>query len=339
MKLRRFVPAFVLTLPGLLVLFAAPGSAHPPEVSGFEVFADGLDGPEGLAFTRDGHLIVGGADGRIIRFAPDGTSAVVANLEDPIAGVTVLSDGRILAASLVTGRVWSVAIGGKVAVFAEGISGPSTIVESPRDGRLFVSASLQSTIVEITDGVPEIVLTAVSFPDGLAIAEEQGREYLYVALRLDGQIVRYRMFADGRFGEQELYADGLFVSSIAFDAAGNLLAVGEDRVVVRRRTGEVEVLSGDPLMDGAANLAFGQGRGFGRRDVYLTNYGKDFGEGTEVIKLRYNHPGASRPSISRRRGETCVSPVASTSAAPARAGAAVGCRRRTARAVPHSFKK
>ncbi len=329
---RSHVVAAVLAL-NLGLLFAPAAGAHSPKASDFEVFADGLDGPEGLAFTRDGHLIVVGADGNVRSFAPDGTSTLVATIEDPIAGVTVLSDGRVLAASLVMGRVWAISTQGEVAVFAEGISGPNTIVESIRDGRIFVSASLQSTIVEITDGVPDVVLTAVRFPDGLAIAEERGRQYLYVGLRLDGEVVRYRMFADGTFGEEERYADGLFVSAIGFDSAGNLLAVGEDRVWVRHRTGEVEVLSNDPLMDGPSNLAFGPGRGFGSRDVYLTNYGKNFGQGTQVIKFRYNHRGAPLASTVRRRIETCASPVLPTSRTPIRGGA-ISCRQRTARRLP-----
>lgn len=323
----------VLAVLTFLVLCSVAAWAHPPEATDFEVFAGGLDGPEGLAFTRDGHLVVGGADGKVLRFAPDGTSTLLATLEDPITGVTVLSDGRVLAASLESGRVWAISPRGEARVFAEGISGPNTIVQSIRDGRIFVSASLQSTIVEITDGIPEIVLAAVSFPDGLAIAEERGRQYLYVALRLDGEIVRYRMFADGTFGEEEPYADGLFVSAIAFDTVGNLLAAGEDRIMVRRRTGEVEVLSSDPLMDGPANLAFGQGRGFGRRDVYVTNYGKIFGEGTEVLQFRYNHPGAPLASTARPAGETCGSRVVPTSRDPVRAGV-VGCPRRGVRRLP-----
>lgn len=333
MRLYGCGSALFLPVWTLLVLCSGVALAHPPQVSDFDVFAGGLDGPEGLAFTRDGHLVVGGTDGKVMRFAPNATSTLLATIEDPITGVTVLSDGRVLAASLETGRVWAISPRGEARVFADGISGPNTIVQSIRDGRIFVSASLQNTIVEITDGIPEIVLTAVQFPDGLAIAEERGREYLYVALRLDGEIVRYRMFTDGTFGEEEPYADGMFVSTIAFDRAGNLLAAGEDRIVVRHRTGEVEVLSNDPLMDGPANLAFGQGRGFGRREVYVTNYGKTFGQGTEVLRFRYNHPGAPLASTARLTEKTCASEVLATSRAPVRAGV-VRCPLGRARLLP-----
>ena len=313
----------------IFLLLAAAAWGHPPEATDFEVFADGLDGPEGLAFTRDGSLLVGGADGTIMKFAPDGSSTVLATIEDPIAGLAVLSDGRVLAASLVMGRVWAISPQGDVRIFVDGISGPSTIVQSARDGRIFVSASLQNTIVEITDGVSEIVLAAVSSPDGLAIAREGGQQYLYVGLLLDGQIVRYRMFSDGTFGEQELYADGPFVSAIAFDNGGNLLAIEEDRLVVRRRTGEVQVLSNDPLLDGPSNFAFGQGRGFGRREVYVTNYGRVPGQGSEVIRFRYNHRGAPLASTARPRAEPCLSRGLLSRTTPVRVGA-IRCQPREA---------
>ena len=67
-----------------------------------------------------------------------------------------------------------------------------------------------------------------------------------------------------------------------------------------RRTGEVETLFADPPLDWPSNLAFGQGRGFRSRDVYLANFGPTFGDGTEVVKFRYNHRGAPLASAGRR---------------------------------------
>jgi len=202
MRIDRPRARLLLPLLCLAVLPALPARAHPPRASDFEVFASGLDGPEGLAFTRDGYLVVGSITGAIERFAPDGSSTTLATVPDRLAGVTVLSDGRVLATSVVSGQVWVVTAQGDASVFAAGIAGPNFVVETIREGRLLVSASNGNAIVDITDGVPEVVIPDVEFPNGLAIRESGGRRYLYVAMTLASAVVRYRMFDDGSFGER-----------------------------------------------------------------------------------------------------------------------------------------
>ena len=41
-------------------------------------------------------------------------------------------------------------------------------------------------------------------------------------------------------------------------------------------------------------LAFGK-RGFKRRDVYMANFGPGFGDGTTLVRCRYNHRGLRVP--------------------------------------------
>jgi len=50
-------------------------------------------------------------------------------------------------------------------------------------------------------------------------------------------------------------------------------------------------MADDPLLDWASNLAFGRGFGFDRRDLYMTDYGVQLGNGTTIIKVRFNHTG------------------------------------------------
>jgi sugar lactone lactonase YvrE len=292
--------AFVVAL--LVSLLAAPARARPPAADSFEVFADGLDGPEGLAFTRDGRLVVGSTTGDLLVFGPDGVGTVLASVPAPLAGITVLADGRVLAASVPTGQVWAVSPDGEASLFAEGIGGPNFVVQTLRGGRILASASNSGEIVDITDGEPRVIASGLNFPNGLATDEALGGRHLYVALTLPGQVVRLELRADGSLGAPELYAEGLTLADgIAFDRAGNLLVVGFGMLWVVDRSGAVEVLAEDPLLDFPANLAFGQGPGFRSRDVYLANFGNMFGNGTDVVRFRYSNPGAPLASSAGAR--------------------------------------
>lgn len=330
MRNRRFLlgPGLVpVLLLGLLVL---PSVAHPPRATNFELFAEGIDGPEDLAFTRDGRLIVGSVTGTLKSFSPDGSSTIFATVPDPIAGVTVLSDGRVLAASVGADRVWAITPAGDAEVFAAGIGGPNFILETLREGRILTSASTGNAIVDITDGIPETVIADIEFPNGLAIRESGGKRHLYVAMTLASAVVRYEMFDDGSFGEQEPYADGLLLADgIGFDTSGNLLCVGGGMLLAVRPNGDVENLSDDPLMNWPSNLAFGEGPGFSSREVYLANFGPNFGDGREIIRFRYNHRGAPLAS-GARNDERCTTRTLQRRI-PLRGGAIECSTRRTVR--------
>jgi len=267
----------------------APATAHPPAVSSVTVFADDVPGPEGIAFAADRTMIVGTAIGEVRRYAPDASYTVVGNAGEPLAGITVLRDGRILAASAGPGRVWSIdPTTGMATVFASGIASPNFIVQA-RDGRIFVSASSAGTVVEITDGMPVDRVTGLNFTNGLALRDG----YLYVAETLVGRVSRVPMADDGSFGAPETYATGMLgADGIAFDRRGNLLVVGFDMMwVVARGTTTGTPLSNDPLLDWPSNAAFGRGRGFARKDVFLVNFGAPLGSGTTIVRVGYNHTG------------------------------------------------
>ena len=314
----------------IFLLAPALALAHPPRATDFDVFADGVDGPEDLAFTDDGRLIVGSVAGDIKSFDSDGNETILATVDDRIAGVTVLADGRVLAASVGGDRVWAITPEGDASIFAEGIGGPNFIVQTRREGRILASASNANAIVDITSGTPEIVIADVEFANGLAIRESGGERHLYVAKTLASEIVRFRMHDDGSFGESELYAAGLLLADgLAFDQSGNLLVVGGGQLNVVTRDGDVESLSDDPRINWPANLAFGQGPGWSTREVYLANFGPNFGDGTEVVRFRYNHRGAPLAS----EGLVGDDPPCSTSSflprrTPIRGGA-IDCPRRT----------
>ena len=62
--------------------------------------------------------------------------------------------------------------------------------------------------------------------------------------------------------------------------------------VVDRATRATTVLSTDPLFEWPLHLAFGRGRGFGKKDLFLANFGSALGDGTTVLRVRYTLRGA-----------------------------------------------
>jgi sugar lactone lactonase YvrE len=280
----------LLRLAGLLLLAPIPATARPFVAGPTSVFPTPIVGSEGITFDRTGHLVVGTQTGDIRRIAPDGSATVLTNVGDSLAGVTGLRDGRILACAFTAGRVWQILPDGMATVLADGIPGANFVVAT-RSGKIFVSASNSGQIMEISTGVAIPAATGLSFPNGLALGRDQ---FLYVAELLAARIVRLPIAANGTLGAAEVYTTGTtFVDGIAFDRDENLLAVGGDTLyLIDRATRVATPLPADPLLDWPANLVFGQGRGFRRRDVFLVNYGFPLGSGTTIVKFRGNHAGA-----------------------------------------------
>jgi sugar lactone lactonase YvrE len=278
--------AFVVLLLGIL---AGTARAHPPAAGAAELFVGGLVGPEGIAFTGAGDLLAGSITGEIRRYAADGSFTVLANVGESLAGITVLRDGRALAASVGFSRVWSVDPSGAASVFATGVAGPNFIVQL-RSGRILVSDSSSGTIVEITGGSPVVRASGLTYPNGLAIGPDH---FLYVAETFANRVSRLAIGKGGTLGPPEVYATGLSIpDGIAFDVAGNLLVVGARPSVVDAKTQAVSTLPTGGLLKFSSNLAFGRGHGFRRKDVYLVDYGAPLGSGTTIVRLPYNHTGA-----------------------------------------------
>lgn len=277
----------VLVFAALLLAGVPSGTlAHPPAIDGVDVFTSGLTGPEGLAFERSGTLIAGSATGEVLRITRDGAKTVLANLGEPLAGVTVLRDRSILVAAFNSNRVWRVhPVSGASQVFASNIPGANFIVQTRR-GHIFVSASNSGEILEISTGTPITRASGLAFPNGLALF----RRYLYVAELGGGSISRMRVDRQGQLGPIEVFATGLTApDGIAFDRVGNLLVVGGDTLSVVDQRGNVSVLSTHPLLNWPSNIAFGRRRGFPFDDLYLANFGLPLGSGTEIIRVHYNH--------------------------------------------------
>ena len=274
----------------LLSLTASTALAHPAAVKvPVSTFVSGVAGPEGIAMEKSGHMIIGTSTGEIRRYASDGTSTLVASVGDPLAGITLRRDGRILAAAFGAGRIWNVDTNGATSVLASGIVGVNFVVET-KTGHVLASVSNAGTIVDVSTGTPVVRAGGLQYPNGLALG---AHHYLYVAETATGQVSRLPLAADGTLGAAEVYATGMpAADGICLDAHGNLFVVGADTIhVVDAKTRAVSTLFTDPLVDWPSNLAFGGGRGFPRHRVFLVNYGFPLGSGSTIISFGYNHTG------------------------------------------------
>jgi sugar lactone lactonase YvrE len=284
---------FALAL-GAAAAFRASAAPPVPAIGTPTVLASGLAGPEGIAATRRGDLVVGTVTGDLIRIAEDGTQSTIASTGDRLAGVSVLRDDRIVACAFDQDRVWVVDTAGTPTVLASGIDGANFAAQERRRGRIFVSATLAGTIVDVTSGTPVVVAAGFLYPNGLAIRKERGTRFLYVAETLLHRVQRVYLNSDGTLGASEVYATGLnLVDGLAFDRRGNLLAVGLGALsVVDRDTRAVTQLSNAAPLNWPSDLAFGR-RGSARRTLFLANFGPGLGDGTDVIAVPYSIRGAS----------------------------------------------
>lgn len=274
-------------LGGVAVAVARPVPAVGPAAP----FAGGLDGPEGIAIGNDGSLIVGSVGGEVRKYRRDGTFTVLANVGDRLAGISPTRRRSVLACGFAQNRVWEIDVkNGAATVVASGIDGANVAIEA-RNGRRYVSASRAGTIVDISSGTPVVLASGLQFPNGLALGRDRA---LYVAESVASQVSRLSIRPDGSLGPATVFATGIPIADgLAFDRDGNLLVLASGKLyVVLAKTGVVQPAVADPLFDGPANLAFGRGHGLRRRDLFLTNFGPAFGDGTSLIRVPYSRPGA-----------------------------------------------
>jgi sugar lactone lactonase YvrE len=103
------------------------------------------------------------------------------------------------------------------------------------------------------------------------------------------------MATDGTLGAPEVFATmARGADGIAFDRHGNLLVAGFGalQVVARGATTATTLATEPVVMEWPSNLAFGAGRGFPRKTLYVANFGEPLGSGTTVVRVEYNHRSA-----------------------------------------------
>lgn len=238
-----------------------------------EMFAEGLDHPEGIAITPDGRMFVGGEGGQIYLIEQDAPPREVANTGGFVLGIAADADGRLYVCDDVRHCVLLVdPATGAVEEFAGGIKGRA--MKTPNwpafdaNGNLYVSDSgswktRDGSIWVVRPGRrPEIFSEAsVDFPNGLAVAADGSR--LYVAESVPGRIVEIPIQDDGSAGPRRVLCElGLVVpDGVAVADDGSLLVASyrPDAIFRWSASDGIEVLAADPqgtVLNAPTNIAF-----------------------------------------------------------------------------------
>jgi sugar lactone lactonase YvrE len=276
----------------LAAALAVSARAADPAIGVPTVFSSGLAGPEGIAALRDGSFVVGTTTGDLIRIDATGAQSLFAATGDPLAGVTVLEDGRIVACAFGADRVWVVDGGGTPSVLAT-LNSPNFAAQERRRGRIYVTSSEDGTIVDVTSGTPVVLASGLSYPNGLAVGKAEGLRWLYVVETFAFRVSRLPLNSDGTLGPAEEYATGLTLADgLAIDRRGNVLVTGGGALwVIDADTRAVTRLTDAAPVNWPSNLTFGRRRE-ARRTLYLANFGAPLGSGTDVVAVPYSIRGA-----------------------------------------------
>jgi len=203
--------------------------SEPGAALAFEVFAEGLDHPEGVAWGPDGYVYAGGEAGQIYRISLTGEVEQFASTGGFILGVCLDGDANVYACDSGRGAIMRISPEGEVEAYFEGndgrrLVGPNYAVFD-REGNLYFSESggfhedNGRIWVVRPGGRGEVLRDDLSaFPNGLALSPDE--HYLYVVLSTLPGIARVPL--GGGAAETIALLERKVPDGIAFDAAGAL---------------------------------------------------------------------------------------------------------------------
>ena len=253
----------------------------------FEVLAEGLNHPEGVAWNPlDGHVYAGGEGGEFYRVSLDGEVEELGATGGSMLGIAVDGLGRVYACDDGNGEIARIdPATGTIETFARGVGGvemdePNVAAFGP-DGSLYVTCSgdERPEIVRIRDGVTERWCDElVDYPNGMIVVP--GGDAMLVIESHAQRVARVPIGPDGAAGAATTFgelpdtdADGL-----ALDADGYVWATlyRPDGLVRLDPDGREVVRIDDHLattFDAPTNMVF---VGDGLRRAVIANVGDRF---------------------------------------------------------------
>ena len=238
----------------------------------FEVFAEGLDHPEGLAFDADGNLWAGGELGQIYKINQKVKVRTVATLGGFNLGLTFSARQELFVCNFKLGALIQLDRSGKTirsweragryrlrtpnfSVFdrARNLYFSDSGEFKKDDGFLFVLRP---------NGKIEQLLDRLSFPNGLSLSADD--RTLYVVQSTKNNVLAVPILETGAIGKPRIYAAGLnnVPDGAALDREGNLYVTCYASHNVYRVTsdGKVSLFVWDPegtMLASPTNAAFG----------------------------------------------------------------------------------
>jgi sugar lactone lactonase YvrE len=225
---------------------AAPALARNDALRGMERLAAGVGvGPETVLVARDGRLVTGYVDGRVVSFAADGSDPrELANTHGRPLGLAFHPDGSLLVAAAARGLL-RVARDGAIEVLADAADGVPfgfcdfVVVDAAGAFAYFSDASAKWHFGEHAlallehggDGrllrydfatrSTQVLLDRLEFANGVALAQDES----YVLVAETGAYRVTRLWLAGpRAGTRDVFVDDLpgFPDNLGIDAAGTL---------------------------------------------------------------------------------------------------------------------
>ncbi|HTR25377.1 MAG TPA: SMP-30/gluconolactonase/LRE family protein [Terriglobales bacterium] len=238
----------------------------------FEIFAEELDHPEGLAFDNDGNLWAGGELGQIYKINPRGKARLVTTLGGFNLGLTFSPRQDLYVCNFKLGALIQLDRSGKTRRSWERVGryhlrNPNFSVFDT-SGNLYFSDSGEFKkedgflFVLRPNGKIEQLLDRLSFPNGLSLTADE--RTLYIVQSTRNNVLAVPILESGAIGEPRVYAAGLdrVPDGAALDAAGNLYVTCYASHNVYRVTpgGAVSLFAWDlegTMLASPTNAAFG----------------------------------------------------------------------------------
>jgi len=238
----------------------------------FEIFAEGLDHPEGLAFDAGGDLWAGGELGQIYRINNRGKVTTVATLGGFNLGLTFSPRQELFVCNFKLGTLIHMDRSGKVIRSWERVGRyrlrtPNFSVFD-REGNLYFSDSgsfgKQDGFVFVLrpNGKIEQLLDRLWFPNGLSLSADE--RTLFIVQSTKDNVLAVPLTSPNSAGIPRVYATGLHnvPDGATLDSAGNLYVTCYASHNIYRVTpgGKVSLFAVDregTMLAGPTNIAFG----------------------------------------------------------------------------------
>lgn len=238
----------------------------------FEVFAEGLDHPEGLAFDRDGSLWAGGELGQIYRIDRKKKVQVVTTLGGFNLGLTFSARQDLYVCNFKLGALIHLDRAGKVLRSWERVGRyrlrtPNFAVFD-REGNLYFSDSGEwrandgFLFVLRPNGKIEQLLDGLAFPNGLSLSADE--KTLFVVQSTADNVLAVPIVSPANVGRPGIYAGKLHnvPDGAALDAVGNLYVTcyASHNIYRVEPGGKVSVFAEDregTMIASPTNIAFG----------------------------------------------------------------------------------